>query len=581
MYSPLLEADADLQQPRVAETGLECPVARASETLALRGGAEARGAFFTRPEVVDFILDLSGYTRDQPLHKKRLLEPSFGGGDFLVPIVRRLLAAWRAAQPEGCPIKDLSDAIRAVELHHETFRNTDASLVAVLIQEGLGETVARTLADRWLSQGDFLLEPLDSPFDFVVGNPPYIRQESIPAPLLAAYRRRYQTIYDRADIYVPFIERSLSMLSDGGSLGFICADRWMKNRYGGPLRRLVAEQFHLHIYVDMVDTPAFHSDVTTYPAITIIKRAAPGPTRIARARALDLKALGPLSRELLAPVVNKDARAVRELAGVTHGTEPWLLASSDQMALVRRLEAAFPLLEEAGCKVGIGVATGADKAFIGKMDSLDVEPDRKLPLVTTKDITTGEVKWRGMAVINPFAEQGGLVDLDDYPRLQDYLEARREQVAARHCAKKTPDRWYRTIDRIDLSLTHKPKLLIPDIKGEAHVVFDSGQFYPHHNLYHITSNDWELRALQAVLLSGVSRLFVASYSTRMRGGWLRFQAQYLRRIRIPYWANVPAPLRKELAQAAVDRDIQACDRAVFKLYGLTHEERSALGGNEE
>jgi hypothetical protein len=43
--------------------------------------------------------------------------------------------------------------------------------------------------------------------------------------------------------------------------------------------------------------------------------------------------------------------------------------------------------------------------------------------------------------------------------------------------------------------------------------------------------------LQAVLLSAVTRLFVATYSTKMRGGFLRFQAQYLRRIRIPRLAE--------------------------------------------
>ena len=53
-----------------------------------------------------------------------------------------------------------------------------------------------------------------------------------------------------------------------------------------------------------------------------------------------------------------------------------------------------------GCRVGIGVATGADKHFIGPFESLAVEPDRKLPLVTTKDIRSGEVKWGGLAVIN-------------------------------------------------------------------------------------------------------------------------------------------------------------------------------------
>ena len=223
-------------------------------------------------------------------------------------------------------------------------------------------------------------------FDFVVGNPPYVRQELIPAPLLAEYRCRYQTIYDRADLYVPFIERSLDLLAKGGSLGFICADRWMKNRYGGPLRRLVAKNFHLKILVDMTGTQAFHSEVSAYPAITIITREVPGPTRIAHRPPIERSALVKLAEVLRATPLSGGIESVRELACVTSGAEPWLLEATDQMAIIRRLEQSFPTLEEAGCKVGIGVATGADQAFIGDFAALDVEPDRKLPLVTTKDI---------------------------------------------------------------------------------------------------------------------------------------------------------------------------------------------------
>ncbi len=165
------------------------------------------------------------------------------------------------------------------------------------------------------------------------------------------------------------------------------------------------------------------------------------------------------------------------------------------------------------------------------------------------------------------------------PRLSLYLEARREVIAGRHCARKAPANWYRTIDRISPAIAGMPKLLIPDIKGEAHIVFESGKLYPHHNLYFVTSGEWEMRALQAVLLSAVTRLFVATYSTRMRGGFLRFQAQYLRRIRIPRWAEVPETLRIELAEAAIKRDLERCNQAAFKLYGLSREERAALGGN--
>ncbi len=466
-------------------------VVAAIDTLSL-SGTEARGAIYTRAEVVDFILNLVGYTNDNPLYKNWILEPSFGGGDFLLPIVGRLLTSWRSSKKTGLVLDELGDAIRAVELHRETFQSTRASIIEFLMHEDLDLKTAVALTDRWLTQGDFLLTPFDNQFDFVVGNPPYVRQELIPAPLLAVYRNRYQTMFDRADLYIPFFERSLLLLARDGSLGFICADRWMKNRYGAPLRSLVAKQFHLKIYVDMMDSPAFHSEVSAYPAITVISQELPGPTRIAHRPVIDRITLTNLADELRAKNLSSDSGTVREMAQVPDGAEPWLVELPEQMTLLRRLEKQYPSLEEAGCTVGIGVATGADKEFIDSFEELDVEPDRKLPLVTTGDIISGEVKWRGLGVINPFAEDGSLVDLQNYPCLRRYLEARRDVISVRHCAKKSPDGWYRTIDRITPGLAKMPKLLIPDIKGHAHIVFENGKLYPHHNLYYITSDSVEL-----------------------------------------------------------------------------------------
>lgn len=553
-----------------------CPVTAAVELLATESTAAARGAIYTRSEVVDFILDLVGYRTDRPLHELKLLEPSCGAGDFLLPAVGRLLTAWKAAGRTESPLESLGECIRAVELHRDTFSRTQAALVACLISYGMGPHDAAALTNLWLQNGDFLLADLAGEFDVVVGNPPYVRQEQIPDVLIAEYRSRFTTVFDRADLYIPFIERSLRLLSGGGVLGFICADRWMKNRYGGPLRALVARDFHLKVHVDMTDTQAFLADVIAYPAVTVITREECGPTRVAHRPALDSATLAQLAVDLLSAHLPSDACGVRELSCVAVGSQPWVLDSSGQVSLLRRMEAQFPPLEDVGCKVGIGVATGADQAFIGKFDELDVEDDRKQPLVMTRDISSGVVAWRGYGVINPFAESGGLVDLALYPRLKRYLELRKDQIASRHCALKTPAAWYRTIDRITPALTKRPKLLVPDIKGQAHVVYEGGALYPHHNLYFITSDDWDLRALQAVLLSRIARLFVATYSTRMRGGYIRFQAQYLRRIRVPRWMDVPPSMRTELAAAAVALDLDACNHAANRLYQLTPAELVCL-----
>lgn len=73
--------------------------------------------------------------------------------------------------------------------------------------QGVTPVECSALCDRWLRQGDFLLVPFEPNFTHVIGNPPYVRQELIPDVLMAEYRWRFETSSDRADIYVPFIER--------------------------------------------------------------------------------------------------------------------------------------------------------------------------------------------------------------------------------------------------------------------------------------------------------------------------------------------------------------------------------------
>lgn len=352
----------------------------------------------------------------------------------------------------------------------------------------------------------------------------------------------------------------------------------MKNRYGGPLRDMISRSFHLTHYVDMIDTPAFHSDVAAYPAITVFKRGQPGPTRIAHRPIIASSALAVLAKAMRAVVVPEGIE-VTEVADITNGAEPWILNSFDQLSVVRRLEKSFPNIEEAGCKIGIGVATGADAVFLGSYDALPVESSRKIPIVMTKDIKSGEVVWRGQGVINPFNDDGSLVNLSDYPKLAAYLNRHADVIRGRNVAKRNASGWYRTIDRIYPDIAYKEKLLIPDIKGEAHIVYESGNLYPHHNLYFITSMEWDLLALRAVLLSGIAKLFVETYSTRMRGGYLRFQAQYLRRIRLPRWLAVPQDIREALIRAAAANDADACNDATFRLYGLSVEERAVIGDN--
>lgn len=523
-----------------------------------------RGAIYTRLEIVDFMLDLIGYTPDVPIHNRILVEPSFGGGRFVLRAVDRLITSWR--QNGGEDSSDLFDAIRAVELDDRSFERFQIVLFEYLVDLGFTPSDSERLVGKWLLSGDFLQIDLPEKVDFVIGNPPYVRPEQIDKELLVKYRSLYPTMVGRADLYVAFMERSLDLLADDAKLSFICADAWMKNDYGKAIRSKISQDFSLIAYVDMYGLDAFETSVSAYPSVTVIEKSTQPQTRIVRANNVDDMYFKKLCQELLGPLENLEQVSERS---VMRGELPWLVSASEKADIIAHLEARYPDLHEAGCRVGIGVATGADKVFIGPFDDFDVESDRVLPLATNKCVSARGLEWSGKGIINPWLDGGGLVSLKDYPKLSAYLESHRQQLSKRHTAKSDVARkWYKTIDRITPSLLKEPKLLIPDIKGNSDAItYDPGTLYPHHNLYFITSTNWNLRALQALLRGGIAQLFVEAYSVKIGGGYLRFQAQNLKRIRVPQWDDIePADQQHLIAAGEAGQKLSA--GLLERIYGL-------------
>lgn len=190
-------------------------------------------------------------------------------------------------------------------------------------------------------------------------------------------------------------------------------------------------------------------------------------------------------------------------------------------------------------------------------------------------IKSGAHKNAQQFLINTY-DIDGVIDLLLFPKLQAYLESHSDILKARHVAKKSPHAWFKTIDRVYPERASAKKLLIPDIKSQLTVVYSEG-FHPNNSIYYICSNSWNLRALQTVLLSGLGQLFVSVYSTKVSGGNLRFQAQHLRKIRLPLWNDISKEIRLELESAAIEGNVARAKDIVFSLYKLTKNEKQILG----
>jgi adenine-specific DNA-methyltransferase len=545
---------------------------------------EKNGAIYTKPWVVELMLDLAGYSQDANLVDACAVEPAAGDGAFLVPMARRLVAACNQQQR---PIRDCCPSLRAFELDEASAAQARTRLTACLLAEGIPRADVAALVQCWVRTANYLLDaPQLPPADFVIGNPPYIRLEDMDDTLAAIYRAGYRTMVGRADLYIAFFEAALRQLKAGGVCAFICADRWMLNQYGAELRRFITASFAVEVVLEMHNVPAFADEVSAYPAIVVIRRAQQGPVVVASmgeaaenvggARlAHTLQRLQERTNGLTLPV---GLRATR-IRNWFQAGDPWPCISPERLALLKRLEQEFVPLEseETGTKVGIGVATGLDEVYI-TLDPHLVEESRLLPLALASDTASGTLRWSGHYLVNPWTDDG-LVDLAVFPRLRSYYERHYDRLRKRHTAKNRPAQWYRTIDRVSHELLLKHKLYVADIKERINPVLDVGQTYPHHNLYVVESRDWNLAVLGGLLLSAIGQLFVECYGVRMRGGYLRFQAQYLRRIRVPKMTDITTSQAAALAAAFQRRDITAATQVALDVYRISSLPNETYGGH--
>lgn len=511
------------------------------------------GEVFTRRWVVDLMLDMAGYSGEVSV--LRVVEPSVGGGAFVGPIVERLVRS-------GAPWDELYDAFRGYDLRPEHVVASRAVARTILVDAGC--PIADDLADSWIQCGDFLLS--DPPgADLVIGNPPYIRADNVEPQLLAAYRQACPTMSRRADLFVGFFERGLDILQPGGKLLFICADRWMRNGYGRDLRAKIARDFAVDDVLVMHDVDAFDEQVSAYPAIVGLRCGEQGPLRSTTAGA----AFGPAAAErLLEWRVGDDIAARHDpdfttarIDGWRATAEVWPDATPDELAWLARLS-PMPRLEEAGVRLGIGIATGADKVYI--QESVDVEPDRLVPMVTPKAIKGATFNWSGEHLVSPWKGRS-LVDIAQYPKLLRFYERHGTQLRGRNVAKRSSS-WWRTIDSFNPVLLTQDLVVMQDMKVQAHPVRVPAGFYPHHGLTWFTSTVWDLDVLGGLLLSQPIELQVGAHCVKMRGGTLRFQPTVMRMVRIPAPDQVTPSAAAALRAAFLAHDREAASAAAWSLY---------------
>lgn len=200
---------------------------------------KARGAFFTPPEIAQFIIE---WAVREP--GDSVLEPSCGEAVFLLAAGRRLRTLG-AAEPD----------LHGADLHEGTVRAAQARLGA----HGLAARITR---------GDFFEREALPAFDAVVGNPPFIRYQAFSGAARARAREAALSagvsLSGLASSWAAFLVHSVLFLKKGGRLGMVVPAELLTVNYAAPVRSFLLGQFssvHLVHFVERVFGPDVQEEV--------------------------------------------------------------------------------------------------------------------------------------------------------------------------------------------------------------------------------------------------------------------------------------------------------------------------------
>ncbi|MBI3993507.1 MAG: Eco57I restriction-modification methylase domain-containing protein [Candidatus Lambdaproteobacteria bacterium] len=192
---------------------------------------ERLGVYYTPPALTARLLD-QATEAGVDWTRCTALDPACGGGAFLAPVARRMLGA-RRHRDAGRRVADVATRIRGFEIDPFAAWLSQVALDTVVWQACGGALrelpVLVTVCDSLRNP------PEHSPFDLVIGNPPYGRV-TLDAPDRERFRR---SLYGHANLYGLFTDMALRQCRPGGVIAFVTPTSFVAGKYFKNLRALL------------------------------------------------------------------------------------------------------------------------------------------------------------------------------------------------------------------------------------------------------------------------------------------------------------------------------------------------------
>jgi type I restriction-modification system DNA methylase subunit len=437
-------------------------------------------------------------------------------------------------------------------------------------------------------------------FDVVIGNPPYVRQEA-HTTLTKDEKKKFETYYGTADLYVYFVERGMQLLRESGLFCYIVSNKWMRARYGKPLRTWLKRQ-NLVELIDFKDLPVFQGTIA-YPCILRMRREESDTEfRAVEVEHLDYDDLSVYVKENTFDV---KYRSLHE--------KGWTLVDEESQSLLSKLEergeSLGDYLDE---KIHFGIKTGLNKAFI-------ISPEKREELIERDPDSEERIRVypKGKDLKGPYApipEQRYLIffpngwtnahapdDRDEWAWLQGQYPAIAEHLAP--FEERARERWDQGEYWWELRACsyydefEEPKILYPSVADQGPFTLDEEGVFADKTCYFIPSAD---KYLLGVLNSSLLFFYFHNIAVERQNGFYEYLTQYVERFPIytidendadevaardaiaehvdaqldlhARRAEATTDAERDRLQEQIDEADAEIDRLVYELYGLGEEE---------
>lgn len=363
---------------------------------------KTEGSFYTPAAIAEAILDIAGYRGDD-IADSYVIDPACGDGALLVPITCRLIEALlnKGFGASQVPEK-LYDHIHAYELDAAELEKAKAHVVEAARSYEIDLDQDRLVNFRCGDAFDLYEKDTES-FDYVVGNPPYVRIHNLEEKPESKY------IEGMCDLYYGFFDIGQHLLKPGGVLCFIAPSSWFAAKAGHLMRSDLSARRVVSAVLDFGHYQVFAPYATTYTAIV----------RIGTEKADKIKIYSYDDGAALTSEVDQDRAWVNGL--FMPGSSEWMTEVLSATGDVRVLN---------------GYATNLDRVFISKSARFDGSPYERECIKASR--------CEKNYMVYPYDGDGHLIPFEDMKKVSADVAALLEDNKDALCNRTQVDgtRWW-------------------------------------------------------------------------------------------------------------------------------------------